>query len=85
MVNRILSGKAPTTPAPKPSKPKKPPLSAWLKKGSTGESVKYIQSVLGIKADGQFGPITDRAVRAFQKAHRLKIDGIVGPITYGKM
>jgi hypothetical protein len=91
MVNRILSGKAPTAPAPapkpapKPSKPKKPPLSAWLKRGSTGESVKYIQTVLGIKADGQFGPITDRAVRAFQKAHGLKIDGIVGPITYGKM
>jgi hypothetical protein len=87
MVNRILSGKAPTAPAPapKPSKPKKPPLSSWLKRGSTGNSVRYIQAVLGIKADGQFGPITDRAVRAFQRAHGLKVDGIVGPITYGKM
>jgi hypothetical protein len=91
MVNRILSGKAPAAPAPapkpapKPSKPRKPPLSSWLKRGSTGDSVRYIQAVLGIKADGQFGPITDRAVRAFQKAHGLKIDGIVGPITYGKM
>jgi hypothetical protein len=73
-------------PAPKPaSKPSKPPLSGWLKRGSTGPSVRYIQTVLGIKADGQFGPITDRAVRAFQKTHGLKVDGIVGPITYGKM
>jgi hypothetical protein len=88
MVNQILSGKATTAPAPAPapvSKPSKPALSGWLKRGSTGPSVRYIQTVLGIKADGQFGPITDRAVRAFQKAHGLKIDGIVGPLTYGKM
>jgi hypothetical protein len=88
MVNQILSGKATTAPVPAPapvSKPSKPALSSWLKRGSTGPSVRYIQTVLGIKADGQFGPITDRAVRAFQKAHNLKIDGIVGPITYGKM
>ena len=88
MVNQILSGKATTAPVPAPapvSKPSKPALSGWLKRGSTGPSVRYIQTVLGIKADGQFGPITDRAVRAFQRAHGLKIDGIVGPITYGKM
>jgi hypothetical protein len=85
MVNQILSGKATTAPVPAPAPVSKPALSGWLKRGSTGPSVRYIQTVLGIKADGQFGPITDRAVRAFQKAHNLKIDGIVGPITYGKM
>jgi N-acetylmuramoyl-L-alanine amidase len=73
---------APPAPAPKPTKPR---LSSWLKRGSTGPNVRYIQAVLGIKVDGQFGPITDRAVRDFQRRHRLKIDGIVGPITYGKM
>jgi hypothetical protein len=73
---------APPTPVPAPTKPK---LSGWLRRGSTGPAVRYIQGVLGIKVDGQFGPITDRAVRAFQRAHGLKIDGIVGPITYGKM
>jgi peptidoglycan hydrolase-like protein with peptidoglycan-binding domain len=73
---------ATSTPAPAPSKP---PLSGWLRRGSTGPAVRYIQGVLGIRVDGQFGPITDRAVRDFQRRHRLKIDGIVGPITYGKM
>jgi hypothetical protein len=63
----------------------KPALSGWLKIGSTGEAVKYIQSALGITADGQFGPITDKAVKAFQKANGLLVDGIVGPITYGRL
>jgi peptidoglycan hydrolase-like protein with peptidoglycan-binding domain len=86
MVNQILSGKVTAAPAPAPAPaPSKPPLSGWLRRGSTGPAVRYIQGVLGIKVDGQFGPITDRSVRAFQRAHGLKIDGIVGPITYGKM
>jgi hypothetical protein len=74
---------------PKPvapvTKPKKPPLSGWLKKGSTGPSVRYLQSVLGLKVDGQFGPITDRAVKKFQAANGLKADGIVGPLTWSKL
>jgi len=78
----VVPSVAPTVPAPAPTKP---PLSGWLRRGSTGPIVRYIQGVLGIKVDGQFGPITDRAVRDFQRRHRLKIDGIVGPITYGKM
>jgi hypothetical protein len=92
--NKRASGVAPSTPtAPTttpakpvaPARPRKPALSGWVHRGSTGAVVKYIQSVLGITADGQFGPITDRAVRAFQAKHGLKVDGIVGPITYGKM
>jgi hypothetical protein len=85
--NKRATGVAPAAAsvAPAAPAPSKPSLSGWLKKGSTGPSVRYVQGVLGIKADGQFGPITDRSVRAFQKAHGLKVDGIVGPITYGKM
>ena len=88
MVNQILSGKATGAPAPAPApapKPSKPSLSGWLKKGSAGASVKYLQSALGVTSDGKFGPITDRAVRAFQAAQGLKVDGIVGPITWGRL
>ncbi len=88
--NRKASGVAPATPSvapstPAPAKTSKPKLSGWLRKGSTGVNVKYLQSALGIKADGQFGPITDRTVRAFQAAQGLKVDGIVGPITWGRL
>jgi hypothetical protein len=70
---------------PAPAKLSKPRLTSWLRRGSSGPSVRYLQSVLGIKADGQFGPITDKAVRAFQAANGLKVDGIVGPITWGRL
>ena len=92
--NKRASGvtpSTPTAPTPTPAKPvaparpRKPKLSGWLQRGSTGDSVRYVQSVLGIKVDGQFGPITDRAVKAFQAAQGLKVDGIVGPITWGRL
>lgn len=36
-------------------------------------------------ADGFFGPNTDTAVRAFQKAEGITVDGIVGEETWGAM
>jgi hypothetical protein len=57
-----------------------------LQKGSVGANVKAIQYILGnLAIDGQFGPITDAAVRAFQKANGLSPDGIVGPLTWEKL
>jgi len=73
-------------PAPAPKKLlKKVSLSGWLKRGSRGDDVAYLQQELGIKADGIFGPQTDKAVRAFQKLKKIKVDGIVGPVTWGKL
>jgi hypothetical protein len=83
--NKRASGVAPVA-APAPAAvPTKPRLAGSLKRGSTGANVRYLQTVLGIKSDGQFGPITDRAVRAFQAAQGIKVDGIVGPITWGRL
>lgn len=51
------------------------------KVGSKGEVVKKIQTAVGIKADGIFGPKTEEAVKKYQKAHGLVADGIVGDKT----
>lgn len=76
---------APAAPA-KPSLPAKPALSGWLKVGSKGKNVKWLQQRLGISADGIFGEKTRSAVMAFQKKHPgLKVDGIVGAMTWAKL
>ena len=58
-----------------------------LARGAVGEDVRRLQALLnsfgyGLEADGSFGPATDAAVLAFQKAHRLEPDGSVGPRTW---
>jgi uncharacterized protein (TIGR02594 family) len=60
-----------------------------LRQGSRGPAVTDLQSRLAAAgfspgaADGIFGPLTDTAVRSFQRARGLGIDGIVGPQTWG--
>ena len=50
-----------------------------IKIGSRGEDVKKLQQILGINADGVFGPATEIKVKAWQKSKGLVADGIVGP------
>jgi peptidoglycan DL-endopeptidase CwlO len=40
-----------------------------------------VQRKLGVAVDGEYGPITRRAVKRFQASHGLTVDGIVGPQT----
>jgi murein DD-endopeptidase MepM/ murein hydrolase activator NlpD len=54
----------------------------YLKVGSKGAAVKYLQSKLGLEADGIFGPATNKAVKSLQGKHGLTADGIVGPKTW---
>lgn len=56
-----------------------------LRKGSKGEGVKIMQEALGITADGDFGPGTERALKAWQAANGLTADGIAGPATFAKL
>ena len=56
-----------------------------LKIGSQGEDVKKLQSKLGLKADGDFGPVTESKVKEWQAANNLTADGIVGDGTWGKL
>lgn len=74
-----LPSLAPDTSAPKiVSRP-------LLRKGSKGEEVKIVQTYVGVTIDGDFGPKTEAAVKAFQRGHGLSADGIVGPYTWEAM
>ncbi len=61
--------------------------SSTLKRGAEGESVRALQQALAREGfdpgsvDGKFGPNTERAVKAFQRANGLTVDGLVGPRT----
>ncbi|MHB0955538.1 MAG: NlpC/P60 family protein [Pirellulaceae bacterium] len=64
-----------------------------LRNGNRSPDVAQLQRLLNQKvvpspnltADGDFGPRTERAVRAFQTQHGLSADGIVGPQTWAKL
>ena len=70
-------------PVPEPIKPTRD----WLEKGDEGPEVKEMQEALLKKGfdpkgiDGKFGPNTEKALKAFQKANGLVVDGKCGPKT----
>lgn len=78
-----------TVPAAAPSVPEArptPTISAVLRRGSRGPQVVELQTLLAgaghpCQIDGQFGPRTEAAVRAFQSGHGLTVDGLAGPKT----
>lgn len=53
-----------------------------LRIGMVSADVAAWQRVLGVTADGDFGPKTDAATRAWQVAHGLTADGVVGTETW---
>lgn len=59
-----------------------------LSRGSKNKTVKNVQKQLKqlnfykSKVDRIYGPLTEKAVIAFQKANDITVDGIVGPETY---
>jgi peptidoglycan hydrolase-like protein with peptidoglycan-binding domain len=67
-------------------------ISPWplVRKGDLEHPVRTLQHLLRarghqVAVDGDFGPLTDAAVRAFQKAEGLSVDGVVGPRTWSAM
>jgi len=69
-----------------------PQLPPWplLRSGDEGPRVKAAQYLLrqrgySLEADGEFGPITDAAVRSFQQANGLSVDGVIGPNTFQRL
>lgn len=58
-----------------------------LREGASGDYVVGLQIELSeagyaVSRDGHFGPITTRAVQAFQRSRGLTPDGVVGPATW---
>lgn len=65
-----------------------PPVSVHseLAMGSTGPDVADVQRILGLApADGEYGEVTQAAVKGFQAAAGLDVDGEVGPDTWTQL
>lgn len=66
-------------------------LGRLLQVGSSGPDVREVQQRLQFlgyfrgDVDGVFGPVTETAVKNFQKDNGLEPDGIVGPQTYDRL
>jgi GH25 family lysozyme M1 (1,4-beta-N-acetylmuramidase) len=61
-----------------------------LVEGDTGAAVRTLQTRLNVwgatlTVDGDFGPATLAAVKAFQTEEKLTVDGIVGPQTWSAL
>ena len=77
-------------PAPPPVWPPYPGIV--LRRGMQGPSIRQVQERLNdlgaiprLSTDGVFGPSTESAVMAFQRANGLAVDGIVGSITWNTL
>jgi len=80
-VSDLLAGKTPPPPIPASDDENRP----TLRRGSRGSLVERVQALLGLEKDGIFGPNTEAAVRAFQRAGDLVPDGIIGPKTWAAL
>lgn len=83
--NQVTITEPPFTPQPDVS------ISGPLKLGSQGEQVRNLQrqlKALGFytgQADGDFGPGTEEAVKAFQTQYKIPVDGVAGTTTQEKL
>jgi murein DD-endopeptidase MepM/ murein hydrolase activator NlpD len=66
------------------SKPATTPFKD-VKVGSKGANVKAVQKVVGVTADGVFGPMTEKAVKVWQKKVGLPITGIIDSVAWLKI
>ena len=90
-VYNAVKNAVPIPPAPSPAGPVYPGTS--LRLGSRGDDVALMQRYLNtlsavfpaipvLTADGIFGPLTETAVKAFQRQFGLVVDGIIGSATW---
>lgn len=80
-VGLFLVGRSPSPPIPALDTKQRP----TIRRGSRGDAVKELQTLLGLDSDGIFGPRTEAALRARQRELRLVADGIAGPRTWAML
>ncbi|EHR61196.1 peptidoglycan DD-metalloendopeptidase family protein [Saccharomonospora cyanea] len=64
-----------------------PKIIYSLRQGANGNHVRALQTALnkrsaGLVVDGDFGSVTNTAVRNFQSVNRLVVDGLAGAVTW---
>ena len=62
----------------------------FAQSGTKGPLAAAIQAALceagqSLDIDGEFGPLTETALREYQKKNGLEVDGVAGPATYAKL
>lgn len=63
-----------------------PPFPGQIKPGDVSDNVKLIQKALDLNVDGQYGPITEKAVIAIQSKHgNSESNGIVDSTTWAEI
>jgi peptidoglycan hydrolase-like protein with peptidoglycan-binding domain len=58
--------------------------------GDVGDAVRVLQRLLlcnryAIKVDGNFGVLTEAAIKAFQSQRHIDVDGVVGEVTWREL
>ncbi|WP_157251434.1 peptidoglycan-binding protein [Patulibacter americanus] len=48
-------------------------------------TIRKVQAKIGVTADGEWGPQTTKALKAYQRANGLEADGVPGPATLASM
>ena len=85
IISGAVAAPEPIPVAEPPAKPGAPAGRPTLRRGANGDLVKEVQAKVGVITNGNFGPKTEAALRAFQRAHGLVPDGIVGPQTWAAL
>ena len=88
LAGRSIEAPPPTEELPPPTEELPPPSEIGrptIGKGDEGPAVAEVQDILGITPDGDFGSITEGAVKGYQAAAGLSVDGIVGPKTWAAL
>lgn len=56
-----------------------------LRSGSRGADVMLLQRIVGVTADGAFGPMTETSLRAWQKSHGVAVTGVAEVATWTRI